>query len=60
MSVPFVMWSNILLIISGVVLIFDSGKFRHLENRELKSYTYLGLGLVPLCVGGINLLLEIL
>ena len=60
MSVPFVIWSNLILILSGGALIFHSAKYRNIENKNMKANVYLGLGLVPLCLGGINLLLEIL
>ena len=51
---------SLIAILSGVFLIFLSGHFRHFKKSEMKANVQLYLGLVPLCLGGIVLLLEIL
>ena len=60
MTSIFVILLSVIVILSGIFLIFQSARFRHIENKELKAYIYLGLGLVSLGLGGTKIWLELL
>jgi len=60
MNSLFVILLSVTVILSGLFLIFRSGKVRHIEKKEMKAYIYLGLGFVAIGVGGTKLLLEVL
>jgi len=57
---PFVIVLSLIVILSGIFLIFKSAKIRHMENIGKKANIYLGLGIASLCLGGVKLVLEVL